>query len=184
MMARRSKNGIQKALDTAAGGADSNPVTRKLRGTLPGNGPKYNGSQSDAPQVIEQMTHIENCIRAVDPRFAEAFRGKMNCAADGDQRAQEFNAMVETTAQQLYEKYTQSGVPSMAMMARIDKEMSGMNFHVSKEAAVFATEPQYSPPRNPPDVRSGQSGQDLLLRRGGIHPPTWAPRGSRSGKQR
>jgi hypothetical protein len=66
-------------------------------------------------------------------------KGKISCAADGDQRAQEFNAMAET-AQQLYEKYTQSGVPIMAMMARINKEMSGMNFHVSKEAAVFATE--------------------------------------------
>jgi hypothetical protein len=28
----------------------------------------------------------------------------------------------------------------MAMMARMNKEMSGMNFRVSKEAAVFATE--------------------------------------------
>jgi hypothetical protein len=86
-----------------------------------------------------ELVHIEACIRAVAPRFAEAFKGKISCAADGDQRAQEFNAMVET-AQQLYEKYTQSGVPSMAMMARMNKEMSGMNFHVSKEAAVFATE--------------------------------------------
>jgi hypothetical protein len=42
--------------------------------------------------------------------------------------------------EQLYEKYTQSGVLSMTMMARISKEMSGMNFHVTKEAAVFATE--------------------------------------------
>jgi hypothetical protein len=46
--------------------------------------------------VIEQMTHIENCIRAVDPRFAEAFKGKISCAAYSDQRAQEFNAVVET----------------------------------------------------------------------------------------
>jgi hypothetical protein len=51
--------------------------------------------------VIEQLTHIENCIRAVAPRFAEAFKGKISCAADGNQRVQEFNAMAET-AQQLY----------------------------------------------------------------------------------
>jgi hypothetical protein len=75
----------------------------------------------------------------VAPRFAEAFNGKISCAADGNQRAQEFNAMVET-AQQLYEQYTQRGVSSMTMMARISKEMSGMNFHVSKEAAEFVTE--------------------------------------------
>jgi hypothetical protein len=51
--------------------------------------------------------HIEECLRAVAPRFAEAFNGKISCAADGDQtqRAQEFNAMVET-AQHLYEQYT------------------------------------------------------------------------------
>jgi hypothetical protein len=139
MLAHQNKNDIRKALDKAAGGADSNPVTRKLRGTLPGSGPKYSGSQADAPQVITKLMHIEDCIRAVAPGFAEAFKGKISCAADGDQRIQEFNAMVET-AQQLYEKYTQSGVPSMTMMARISKEMSGMNFHVSKEAAVFATE--------------------------------------------
>jgi hypothetical protein len=47
--------------------------------------------------------------------------------------------MVET-AQQLYEQYTQRGAPSMTMMARISKEMGGMDFHVSKEAAEFATE--------------------------------------------
>jgi hypothetical protein len=74
MMAHRNKNDIRKALDTATGGADSNPVTRKLRGTLPGSGPKYSGSQADAPQVIEQLAHIEDCIRAVAPRFAEAFK--------------------------------------------------------------------------------------------------------------
>jgi hypothetical protein len=40
----------------------------------------------------------------------------------------------------LYEQYTQRGTPSLIMMARINKEMSGMDFHVSKEAAEFATE--------------------------------------------
>jgi hypothetical protein len=89
--------------------------------------------------VITKLMHIENCIYDVAPRFAKAFKGVIKCAADGNQRTQEFNAMVET-AQQLYERCTQSGAPSMTTMARIDKEMSDMNFHVSKEAAVFATE--------------------------------------------
>jgi hypothetical protein len=85
------------------------------------------------------MTRIEECLRAVAPRFAEAFNGKMSCVADSNQRAQESNAMVEMV-QQLYEQYTQRGAPSLTMMARISKEMSGMHFHVSKEAAEFATE--------------------------------------------
>ena len=86
------------------------------------------------------MTHIENCIRAVDPRFAEAFNGRISCAADGDQRVQEFNAMVET-AQQLYEKYTQRGAPSMTVMPLISKEMSGMDLNVTRK-------PRNSPPRH------------------------------------
>jgi hypothetical protein len=73
MMAHRSKNDIKKALDTAARGADGNPVTRKLRVTLPSDGQKYGGRQADAPQVITWLTHIEDCPRAVAPRFAEAF---------------------------------------------------------------------------------------------------------------
>jgi hypothetical protein len=51
--------------------------------------------------------------------------------------------MIET-AQQLYEQYTQMGEPSLAMMARIQKEMSSMDFHVSKEAARFATEAPFT----------------------------------------
>jgi hypothetical protein len=95
MMAHRNKNGIRKALDTAAGEEQivTQSVTRKPRGTPPGSGPKYSGSQTDAPQVIEQLTHIEDCIRNVAPIFTEAFKGKISCAADGDQRAQEFNSM-------------------------------------------------------------------------------------------
>ena len=47
--------------------------------------------------------------------------------------------MIET-AQQLYEQHTQKGSPSLTLMARIYKEMSSMDFHVTKEAAGFATE--------------------------------------------
>jgi hypothetical protein len=46
--------------------------------TLPGNGPKYSGNQEDAPRVITELVlmHIEDCIRAVAPGFAEAFKGR------------------------------------------------------------------------------------------------------------
>jgi hypothetical protein len=62
---------IRKALDTAAGGADSNPVTRTLRATLQGDGQKYSGNQDDAPGVITKLVNIENCIYDVAPRFAK-----------------------------------------------------------------------------------------------------------------
>jgi hypothetical protein len=72
-MAHRSKNGIRNALDTAAGGADINPVPRKPRATLQGGGgQKYSGNQDDAPEVITELVHIENCIYDVAPRFAKA----------------------------------------------------------------------------------------------------------------
>ena len=73
-MAHRSKTGIRKALDTAARGADSNPVTRKSRATLQGDGQKYNGNQDDASEVITVLTGIENSIYDVwiqgSPRHA------------------------------------------------------------------------------------------------------------------
>jgi hypothetical protein len=44
------------------------------------------------------------------------------------------------TAQQLYEKHTQRGSPSMMVFSKIQKEMIGMDFRVTREAAQFATE--------------------------------------------
>ena len=49
--------------------------------------------------------------------------------------------MMDETAQQLHEQYTQSGTPSLALMDRIISErMMPMDFKVTKEAAGFATE--------------------------------------------
>jgi hypothetical protein len=89
------------------------------------------------------------------------------------------NAMVET-ARQLYEKHTQSGAPSMTMMARIEAEMSDMNFHVTKGAAVFATEAHIHQMCAVAKIWSRPAASK------GRHTPwspTWAPRGSRSGRQ-
>ena len=112
-MAHRSKTNIRKALDTAARGADSNPVTRKPRATPQGCGQrcgqKYKGHQGDVSEVVTVLTGIEKCIYDVDPGLAKAFKGVIESAASGNQRAQEFNAMAET-AQQLYERHTQSAV--------------------------------------------------------------------------
>jgi hypothetical protein len=47
--------------------------------------------------------------------------------------------MIET-AQQLYEQHTQWGSSALVLFSRIAKEMSGMEFHVTREAAHFATE--------------------------------------------
>jgi hypothetical protein len=88
------------------------------------------------------QTHVEDCLRSASPGFAEAWNGKISCVASGDPRTQERNAMIET-AQQLYEQHTQKGSPSLTLMARIHKEMSHMDFHVTKEAAGFATEAQW-----------------------------------------
>jgi hypothetical protein len=85
------------------------------------------------------MAHIEECLWGASPACAEAFNGKVSCAASGDPRDQEQNAMMET-AQQLYEQYTQSGAPSLTLMDRIRERMMPMNFKVTKEAAGFATE--------------------------------------------
>jgi hypothetical protein len=59
--------------------------------------------------VVTVLTGIEKCIYDVDPGLAKAFKGVIESAASGNQRAQEFNAMAET-AQQLYERHTQSAV--------------------------------------------------------------------------
>ena len=49
--------------------------------------------------------------------------------------------MMDETAQQLYEQYTQSGTPSLALMDRIISErMMPMDFKVAKVSAEFATE--------------------------------------------
>jgi hypothetical protein len=57
MTAHRNGVGIQRAYDTAAKGATSDPVTRKPTTTLPGSGDssgqKHNGNRTDAPRVIE-----------------------------------------------------------------------------------------------------------------------------------
>ena len=72
-MAHRRDNDIQKAHDTAAGGAYGDPVTRKLKATLPGSG-KYGGNQADTPQVIGVTTHIEGRNRdCLLPALKEAF---------------------------------------------------------------------------------------------------------------
>jgi hypothetical protein len=79
-MAHGSRTDIRKALDTAARGAGSNPVTRKLRATLQGDGQKYNGNQDDASEVITVLTGFGNCIYDVDPRLAKAFKGVIESA--------------------------------------------------------------------------------------------------------
>jgi hypothetical protein len=90
--------------------------------------------------VIKILAHIEECLWGASPACAEAFNGKMSCAASGDPRDQEHNAMMET-AQHLHEQYTQIGAPSLALMDRIRERMMPMNFKVTnKEAAGFATE--------------------------------------------
>jgi hypothetical protein len=71
------------------------------------------------------------------------------------------------------------------MMARISKEMSSMDFHVTKEAAVFATEAhihQMCTVANLIKICCSRAAAS----KGRRIPwsPTWAPRGSRSGKQR
>jgi hypothetical protein len=83
--------------------------------------------------------HIQECLASAHPPSADAWKGKTDCLASEDPEAQEFNAMIET-AQQLYEQYTQRGSPALTMFSRIAKEMSDMDFQVSREAARFATE--------------------------------------------
>jgi hypothetical protein len=92
--------------------------------------------------VIKVMAHIEKCLWGASPACSEVFNGKMSCGASGDPRDQEQkHAMMDETAQQLHEQYTQSGTPSLALMDRIISErMMPMDFKVTKEAAGFATE--------------------------------------------
>jgi hypothetical protein len=127
------------AIDTAAKGVND-PVITKPKPLLPSeDGNKFNCDVRDSPNVIELTTHIDECLRSSHLSTFDAWNGKMGCQASGDPRIQEFDAMVET-ARQLYEQHTQKGSPPMNLFSKIHKEMSGMNFHVTTEAAQFATE--------------------------------------------
>jgi hypothetical protein len=55
-MAHRNGVDIQRAYDTAARGAPSDPVTRKLMTTLPGSGQKCSGNRAGASKVIEVVS--------------------------------------------------------------------------------------------------------------------------------
>jgi hypothetical protein len=118
-VAHRNEVDITKASDTAErAGATGDPVIRKPTKILQGSAKKYDGTGKSASRVIKVMAHIEECLWDAPPACAGAFSEKMSCAASGDPRDQEQNAMMET-AQQLYEQYTQSGAPSLALMDRI-----------------------------------------------------------------
>ena len=96
-MAHRNGVDITKASDTAErAGATGDPVIRKLTKTLQGSGQKYDGTEKSASKVIKVMAHVEECLWDASPVCAEAFNGKMSCAASGDPRDQEQNVMMET----------------------------------------------------------------------------------------
>ena len=96
-MILRSRVDISRALDTAERtGASSDPIIRKPTKTLPGSGKKYDGTGKSASNVIKILAHIEECLWDASPVCAEAFNGKMSCAASGDPRDQEQNVMMET----------------------------------------------------------------------------------------
>ena len=106
---------------------------------------KHNGARADAPSAIEVVALIEECLltqRISSMRRGMEWKDKLRSKRRPEDRTQERNAMIET-AQQLYEQHTQRGSPSLTLMARIHKEMSHMDFHVTKEAAGFATEAQW-----------------------------------------
>jgi hypothetical protein len=96
-MAHRNGVDITKAPDTAErAGATGDPIIRKLTETLQGSGQKYDGTEKSASKVIKVMAHVEECLWDASPVCAEAFNGKMSCAASGDPRDQEQNVMMET----------------------------------------------------------------------------------------
>jgi hypothetical protein len=138
-MAHRKR--VDMAIDTAAKGAAGDPVIRKPTAILPAEGgEKFHCNLAGSTRLIEVVTHIEECLRSANPAFADAWNGKTDCLTSGNPGIQELNAMIEA-AQQLYEQHTQRGSPPMALFSnKTQKEMSDMDFRVTREAAQFATE--------------------------------------------
>jgi hypothetical protein len=155
---------ISRALDTAeTRGVSGDPIMRKLRTALQDGKEKCDGSKKKAVQVLATPTRIGECLAEVSPIYGAAWNGRMKCTTGMDQADQEHDAMVET-AHRLYETFSQSGAPALAMMRSILQKMLPMDFIVTREAAEFAAEAYI----HHLYVHGGQLDQDMLLRRSGV----------------